>query len=68
MAPNEFCIDTALDENRGRRIDAKFGAMRLKEILAGHGEVETFRRVPANSRIRGGVGADGLRGKRVDVA
>jgi hypothetical protein len=58
MAPNEFCIDTALDENRGWRIDAKFGVMRLKKILAGHGEVETLRRVPSNSRISGRVGPD----------
>ena len=68
MGPNEFCIDSALDLNRRWWIDSKFGVMRLKEILAGHGEIETLCWFPSNSRIGGDVGPDGLCGQRIDVA
>jgi hypothetical protein len=38
IAPDQLCIDSAFDVNRGGRIDSELGMVRLKEILTGYRE------------------------------
>ena len=63
VTPNQLCVDPALDEDSRWRIDAKLRMMRLEQVLPGYGEFQAPYGIPANSRIRRSVGANGLGGK-----
>src|SRR5579871_5432679 len=68
VAPNEFCVDSTLDENGRRRIDSILSMMRLKKVLTGHRELKCFGRIPAQSCVSGCIGPYGLRRQRINIA